>query len=221
MTRWHAPIADFRITNSYAPDHPAWDLCPPIGQPQFGAPVYAMRGGLVAFAWYDTRPELTAHPNYDRGIYVLIITDNGDSEYYCHLQRTLVASHTFIEPGTQIGEMGATGYTIPANAPHLHLRVQRAGEDIDWMPEYLASQTIGGTMRTPEQQEIIAFIKANVESRAEEIKADLASAQRAIGDALLALGNAEHSYANATSRLNTLDNEITEMQRRLEKEWPQ
>ena len=87
----------------------------------YGAPVHAAAGGIVASAGWDG----------DFGIRVDIDHGNGYHTWYCHLSRATVAAGQRVAKGESIAAVGSTG---ESTGPHLHYQVMQNGVAIDPMP---------------------------------------------------------------------------------------
>jgi len=72
-----------------------------------------------------------AHVGYDpagAGLYVAVSSGANVRVLYCHLFTTAVRSGQSVEPGDEIGTVGASGL---ATGPHLHFEVQVDGRSVD------------------------------------------------------------------------------------------
>ena len=111
-----------------------------LNQVDFRVPdgaVYASKPGRVVFIKESSNQNCTQAPPdpcWQRANMVVI--QHGPSEYtwYVHLAQNSVPVWlgSYVEAGTRIGTEGATGYTIPANAVHLHF--MRSTGHTAWTP---------------------------------------------------------------------------------------
>ena len=121
----------FRISGyGFSADHPAYDIAPAAGVGYDGC--YPLRSGGVVWSGKDVRPELTEHPEWDRGLHVVIDHGNGEVSRYCHARQLFVSVGELVTVGTVLGLMGATGR---ATGPHWHIGFTRNGQPVDWMLE--------------------------------------------------------------------------------------
>lgn len=95
-----------------------------------GTPVYASAGGTIQKTGYDR----TA------GNYVRILHENGVITFYGHLSRISVSIGQKVSQGTQIGNIGNTGYTIGATGCHVHFEVRGA-------TNFLSKYSLGAKIR--------------------------------------------------------------------------
>ncbi len=131
--RWFDPLPGFRISGyPFTPGHEAWDCNAQAGQPQIGAWWGALKPGTVRFAGRDRRPGLAQHPEWDRGLYVLVDYRNGEVGGSCHFSEVLVETGDEVAGGQALGLIGATG---AAQGPHVHQWVEREGVRFDWLAE--------------------------------------------------------------------------------------
>lgn len=115
-------------TISGAPYHDYWaiDLLDHAGQP--GAPVFAAGKGQVV----GVIGSLTAcGPSGTPANYVYIDHGNGVFSYYVHMTTVTVSTGQWVDENTQIGTVGAVGYTFPCPAYHLHYAVYASSVAID------------------------------------------------------------------------------------------
>lgn len=130
---WHRPMLRFRISGyGFTPDHMAWDIAPPLGEPQYGAPVYPLKDGVVEYAGPDSRPILRTNPEFDRGLHVWVDHGNGEKSLYCHADQIFVATGLRVYGYIPLGGMGASG---AAAGPHWHIAFERHTQRIDWLTE--------------------------------------------------------------------------------------
>lgn len=84
----------------------------------YGTPVYAYADGtVIAAGWNNTR-----------GYYVTISHANGIQTNYLHLSKYLVKKGQKVSVGTNIGQVGSTGYST---GNHLHFSVQKNGVTVN------------------------------------------------------------------------------------------
>jgi len=95
-----------------------------------GTPVYASAGGTIQKTGYDK----TA------GNYVRILHENGVITFYGHLSRIAVSLGQKVSQGTQLGNIGNTGYTIGPTGCHLHFEVRGA-------TNFLSKYALGAKIR--------------------------------------------------------------------------
>src|SRR5699024_8134153 len=87
-----------------------------------GAPLVAVTGGTVTDVGYAG-----AYGNR-----TVIALDDGTEGWYCHQSAITATVGEHVEPGEQIGYVGATGNVT---GPHLHLEVRPGGgEPVDPIP---------------------------------------------------------------------------------------
>ena len=110
-------------------DHPAYDIVPAEGMVDDCRP---MKGGIVTWAWADERPELMEHPDWDRGLHVMVDHGNREISRYCHSRRLFVFAGQEVTTETSLGLMGDTG---AARGPHWHIGFTRNGQPVDWIVE--------------------------------------------------------------------------------------
>lgn len=100
--------ASGNIYQGFWAGHPAIDIA---AWP--GAPVLAADSGYVIVAGWD---------NSGYGFHVVVDHGNGYQTLYAHLQAYYVDAGQNVAKGTQIGEMGSTGFST---GPHLHFEVRQ------------------------------------------------------------------------------------------------
>lgn len=100
--------ASGNIYQGFWTGHPAVDIAA-----WSGAPVLAADSGYVIVAGWD---------NSGYGFHVVIDHGNGYQTLYAHLQAYYVDAGQNVAKGTQIGEMGSTGFST---GPHLHFEVRQ------------------------------------------------------------------------------------------------
>lgn len=93
--------------------------------------VYVTKPGRVVFVKESSNQNCTiAPPNPCWQRANMVVIEHGPSEFswYVHLAHNSVPVRvgSYVEPGTRIGTEGATGYTLPANARHLHFMLSTA-----------------------------------------------------------------------------------------------
>lgn len=121
------PLTFYRVTSGfgYRRDpftggrryHKGIDLAAPTG-----TPVFAARGGTVAFAGRKSgygKVVIIRHEGADFGDF---------TTYYAHLSRYRVKAGTKVGAGTPIGNVGSTGRST---GPHLHFEVRQGGVSIN------------------------------------------------------------------------------------------
>jgi murein DD-endopeptidase MepM/ murein hydrolase activator NlpD len=102
-----------------------------------GTPVRAAAGGIVT----------SVGPNGLGGNTIWITRPTrGESHYYAHLDRQLVAPGTYVNEGDVIGLVGNTG-NARTTAPHLHFGIYTTGGAVDPFP-YLAAYSARTTRQT-------------------------------------------------------------------------
>jgi hypothetical protein len=115
-------------TISGAPYHDYWaiDFLDHANRP--GAPVFAAGKGQVT----DVVSAFSAcGPTGTPANYVYISHGNGVSSFYVHLSTISVARGEWVDERTQIGTVGAVGYTFPCPAYHLHYAVYGLGSAVE------------------------------------------------------------------------------------------
>ncbi len=95
----------------------------------FGKPIYAVAGGTVLKAAYNTY----------NGNYILIDHGNGLVTYYGHCNSMSVAAGQHVKQGQVIGYVGKTGYVT---GPHVHFEVRVNGKQ--QAPENYLKSANGG-----------------------------------------------------------------------------
>lgn len=83
---------------------------------QLGDPIYAVDGGVVIYAGWNT---------WGYGNAVIIDHGNGWHTLYAHLSQVNVACGQAVEQGAVIGQAGSTGHST---GPHLHFEMRYVGE---------------------------------------------------------------------------------------------
>jgi murein DD-endopeptidase MepM/ murein hydrolase activator NlpD len=96
--------------------HPGFDLAAASG-----SQVTAAAGGTVVHAG----------PAGTYGNLVTVRHENGFETRYAHLSAIDVKVGDVVEPGTDLGKVGTTGYST---GPHLHFEIRRGGQPIDPAP---------------------------------------------------------------------------------------
>jgi murein DD-endopeptidase MepM/ murein hydrolase activator NlpD len=109
--------------------HPGFDLAAPTG-----TPVQAAAGGTVVHAG----------PAGTYGNLVIVRHDNGYETRYAHLSAVAVKAGDHVDAGTQVGNVGTTGYST---GPHLHFEVRHDGTPIDPAPLLPLNRSRVGTNR--------------------------------------------------------------------------
>lgn len=147
MSNWQSPLPDgFRISGlGYTDTHQAYDLAP-LGPPREGDELFPLRAGTVVHAGPDTRPQLAQHPEWDRGLYVLLHHDDHEQSCYCHLRHLAVRTGADVTAAESIGTLGQTGY---ASGPHCHLWATRGGVKVDWLAELQAQPDSSPVIEVP------------------------------------------------------------------------
>lgn len=114
-------------TISGAPYHNYWaiDLADDAQHP--GAPVYAAGSGQVTGV---VASNTTCGPSGTPTNYVQIFHGNGLYSLYVHLSTVAVTVGQWVDPTTQIGTVGAVGFTFPCPWYHLHFEVSQNGQRI-------------------------------------------------------------------------------------------
>lgn len=84
----------------------------------YGSPIYAAKGGKVAYAGWAFR----------YGRLIRIDHPNGISTFYGHCSKLLVKKGDWVAEGQKIGEVGNTGRST---GPHLHFEVRLDGRTIN------------------------------------------------------------------------------------------
>jgi murein DD-endopeptidase MepM/ murein hydrolase activator NlpD len=110
-------------------NHPGFDLAA-----SSGTEVAAAAGGTVVHAG----------PAGTYGNLVTVRHDNGFETRYAHLSEVDVKVGDVVQPGTELGKVGTTGYST---GPHLHFEVRRDGAPIDPAPLLPLNRSGPRTMR--------------------------------------------------------------------------
>src|SRR3954451_3806746 len=97
-----------------------------------GTPVGAAGRGVVSFAGWN---------NGGYGNLVIVRHRLGFETYYAHLSRITVSRGQAVAGGSQVGNVGATGFVT---APHLHFEVRLRGVPINPAPLLLAGVSLVG-----------------------------------------------------------------------------
>ncbi len=107
-------------TGTTRPDHsPSPDAVDFTRSNDFGMPVVAAASGTVVVA------KNLGRTSYGR--YVVIDHGNGESTLYAHLSRIYVTRGQYIDQGSLLGRVGASG---DATGPHLHFEERLDGTDV-------------------------------------------------------------------------------------------
>jgi murein DD-endopeptidase MepM/ murein hydrolase activator NlpD len=85
-----------------------------------------------------------AGPAGTYGNLVIVRHDNGYETRYAHLSAVAVKTGDHVDAGTQVGNVGTTGYST---GPHLHFEVRHDGTPIDPAPLLPLNRSRVGTNR--------------------------------------------------------------------------
>lgn len=124
---WLTPVAGLYVSGyAFSPNHLAVDFASHSDRI-----IKCPSNGTITFSGEDKRPELAAHPEWNRGWYVEIDHDDGYKSRWCHMVAQSPAAVGRVLKGADIGIMGMTGY---ATGVHCHCSVlDPAGVAIDPM----------------------------------------------------------------------------------------
>jgi hypothetical protein len=112
-------------TNCAGPYHGYWasDIVDPVNQA--GAPVYAAGAGQVVVA---VGSHSGCGPSGTPTNLVGIYHGNNETSWYVHLNTVSVSVGQWVDQNTQLGTVGAVGYTDPCPTNHLHFQVDSGNE---------------------------------------------------------------------------------------------
>jgi hypothetical protein len=118
-------------TISGAPYHNYWAIDINDHGQKPGAPVFAAGAGQVVAVQssYSACGPVGTPANY-----VVIDHGGGVTSQYFHLGTILVTQGQWVDPSTQLGTVGAVGYTFPCPFYHLHFQVTVNGALADFGP---------------------------------------------------------------------------------------
>lgn len=108
-----APIDGAPVTGSFGTTGPHWAVA------HSGSDISATTGTPVRAVVGGTIKSIFVHPSY--GTVVRLVRKDNVEIWYCHLSKPLVLPGQYVEQGTVVGLVGATGNTT---GPHLHLEVR-------------------------------------------------------------------------------------------------
>ena len=134
--RWVAPCDGLQVTQGFHAEHLAIDF---VSALEYRPVLRCPADGVVTFAGWDDRSELSKHPEWDRGIYVAIDHQDGSSSRWCHLSELTpwTVEGAFLKQGSLLGVMGNTGYVLASgNSDGTHCHggvVDAAGNPVDWL----------------------------------------------------------------------------------------
>jgi hypothetical protein len=118
-------------TISGAPYHNYWAIDINDHGQNPGAPVFAAGAGQVV----DVQSSYSeCGPVGTPANYVVIDHGGGSTSQYFHLGTISVTQGQWVDPSTQIGTVGAVGYTFPCPFYHLHFQVAVNGTLVDFGP---------------------------------------------------------------------------------------
>ena len=106
------------------PYHNYWaiDFIDDANQP--GAPVFAAGKGQV---WSVMGSLQGCGPSGTPANYVTVYHNNGVFSSYLHMSTVSVAKDQWVDENTEIGKVGAVGFTFPCPYYHLHYEVTSSG----------------------------------------------------------------------------------------------
>lgn len=117
---WLIAPASGYISQGYRWWHNAIDIAN-----RCGSPIYAAASGTIQETGYDSIG----------GNYVKILHSNGVVTYYGHMSRIRVTPGESVLQGSQIGDIGNTGYTIGLTGCHVHFEVRGGSNPFASYPE--------------------------------------------------------------------------------------
>lgn len=111
--------------------HNGIDLAIASNDGGYGYPIVSTRYGTVVQCQFNYSSEYGS--NAGGGLYIKIKHSDGTFAVYMHLSRTVVSVGDIVQEGQKIGEIGNTGYCLPArtddkpfNGTHLHFELRNS-----------------------------------------------------------------------------------------------